>query len=308
MGNRSFQAAVILLWSGAMGWLVVSKVLPPLRVGEPPTYEASLPEDDQIACWELFWDERPMGWAASKTTRCAGGVIDVRSRLKLDEVPLEDFTPPLLKLLVREGVGKIDLDARSLLEINPLGRLSAIKSSIRTSKIRGAIFIAGRIEEGMLRLQIDAGGPPYTLEKSLPNTPVVSELSPQARLPDLHVGQSWTMPVFSPLNQLANPLEIVQAVVEREELLTWHDRKVRTWLVVYRSDSGAGMAAAALPRGRMWVRHDGLVLQQEVFLLERRLVFVRMTPEEALDYTSGLQLDWLDERASEDGPEAAAHD
>ena len=44
MGNLQFNVVVVLFWCTTMGWLVVAKILPPLRVGEPPNYASILQE------------------------------------------------------------------------------------------------------------------------------------------------------------------------------------------------------------------------------------------------------------------------
>ena len=38
MGNHPFNVIVVLFWLATMSWLIVAKVLPPMRVGEPPSY------------------------------------------------------------------------------------------------------------------------------------------------------------------------------------------------------------------------------------------------------------------------------
>ena len=56
---------------------------------------------------------------------------------------------------------------------------------------------------------------------------------------------------------------------------------MRTWLVVYRSESGNGADGSQKPRGQLWVRHDGTVLKQEVTVLGSNITFVRLADEEA---------------------------
>jgi hypothetical protein len=114
----------------------------------------------------------------------------------------------------------------------------------------------------------------------LPQDALVGDaLSPQTRLPKLRVGQTWTVPVYSPFRPPRCPLEILQATVERNEGITWNGRKVEAWLVVYSSDPGAGLDSAKTSRGKLWVRHDGTVLKQELMILSSRLSFVRLPSE-----------------------------
>src|SRR6185436_1668063 len=105
--------------------------------------------------------------------------------------------------------------------------------------------------------------------------------------PNLHLGQAWTIPVFSPFRP-NSPLEILQATVEAEEFIRWNGEVVPVWTVVYRRDAGSGIASAGKPRAKIWVRRDGLVLQQEVSLLNAELRFVRMSTSDAAKYLEQL--------------------
>src|SRR5690348_13075216 len=40
MYSRWFSVAVVLFWVATMGWLIHHKILPPLVVGDPPTYRS----------------------------------------------------------------------------------------------------------------------------------------------------------------------------------------------------------------------------------------------------------------------------
>ena len=76
MGNHPFNIIVILFWLATMTWLVVAKVLPPLRVGEPPTYGSILKDrekSERPACWSARFNDQSVGWAATKTVRRKDG-------------------------------------------------------------------------------------------------------------------------------------------------------------------------------------------------------------------------------------------
>ena len=88
--------------------------------------------------------------------------------------------------------------------------------------------------------------------------------SPQTLLPGLHTGQTWNVPIYSPLRPPKAPLEILQATVEGSEPILWDGQTEEVWLVVYRNDAGAGLRNNESPRGQLWVRRDGTVLKQEV--------------------------------------------
>jgi hypothetical protein len=104
-------------------------------------------------------------------------------------------------------------------------------------------------------------------------------LSPQDRLTQLHVGQTWTMPVYRPFPP-NSPVQMVQATVERNEIFVWNNHSLRAFQVVYRDDAGSGITIAREPIGKMWVREDGVVLQQEARIANMHFRFVRLPDEE----------------------------
>lgn len=299
VANRTFVLVVILLWASTTAWLVVSKILPPLLVGEPPTYRSTLSIDEPIVCWQLTWNDQPVGWAATRIARRPGGVQELHSRLVIDQLPLDELAPAWLGAVVRpllEQAGRIDMDARSRIEIDPLGNLSGLRCTVNLPEMPNAIRMRGQVENSRLKFQIQSGDFAYQTEKYLaPGALVTGEMSPQAELPGIRVGQKWTTPVYSVFRSPGNPVGIVQAEVEREEVLEWHGETIRCRVVVYRSDSGAAFSGGESPHGLLWVRHDGKVLQQEVLVFNSRLRFVRLPRAAARAYAGQLEQDWLAE-------------
>ncbi len=96
-------------------------------------------------------------------------------------------------------------------------------------------------------------------------------------MPGLHVGQTWTEPVYNPLNP-EGPLDVLQARVDRHDTRPWNGQAVDTVVVVYSSISDTSHA----PRGVLWVDREGNVLRQEMALplFDSRLVFDRIPPDE----------------------------
>ncbi|HEV3417256.1 MAG TPA: hypothetical protein VG056_10595, partial [Pirellulales bacterium] len=149
------------------------------------------------------------------------------------------------------------------------------------------IVMEGTIEGSQLKLRVDAGGANYSTERYMPRDALIGdELSPQARMPGLHLGQVWTVPVYNPLRPPDSPMEILQASVEGRETLMWNGSGVNTLLVVYRSDSGSTYGASRAPRGKMWVDDSGTVLRQEMDLLGSKLAFVRLPAEQRVRRSS----------------------
>ena len=93
MGNLHFNVVVVLFWCATMGWLVVAKIVPPLRVGEPPNYATILNEADDKTpvCWSIHLQNEAIGWAANKMVRRSDGITDLYSRVYLGELPWEEL-------------------------------------------------------------------------------------------------------------------------------------------------------------------------------------------------------------------------
>ena len=128
---------------------------------------------------------------------------------------------------------------------------------------------------------MQSGDLPYKLERHLPPNSLMSdELSPHVRMPGLRTGQSWTVPLYSPFRSPSSPIEILQAVVEREDNLTWGGRTQSCHVIVYRGDSGSGQAGNEI-RGRVWVDRQGIVLRQEIAIFRSHLHFIRLSDFEA---------------------------
>ncbi len=254
MGNRWFNAVIVLFWLSTMTWLLVAKVMPPLVIGEPPSYRSLYLDDgqqtDEPICWELAWNERPLGYALTLVRRTDSGVTEVRSYVHFRRLPLEEMAAPLFRALLRKvdkQLGPIQMDAESRLDIDPLGRLSMFRSTIHAPRaMDDPVVIRGQVNGPTLRISIEAGNI-EPIVRELPATALVGdELAPQARLPDLHVGQRWTLPVYSPLRSpnSAEPVEVLQATVEGYESVQIGDESHPSMTVVYRSDSGSILAGS----------------------------------------------------------------
>jgi hypothetical protein len=296
MGSSHFNVVVVLFWCATMTWLLVAKVLPPMRVGEPPGYLAIVQESEQDkpVCWAISLRERTIGWAANRLVRRKEGMAELSSRVYLAELPLEELTAGIGALLrpFLDELADWDLDKKTRLTIDPLGGLVGFDSQIRLGKIDDAIKIRGQIEGGILKLTVRTGDSPIRLDVDLPPRALLGDdLSPQTRLPGLRVGQSWTVPMYSPFQPPNKPLEILQATVERQDSLRWGGHTQACKVIVYRSDSGSSTAARDA-RARAWVADDGRVLRQEVAILRTHLHFVRLSDAQSDRVSSELGDDW----------------
>jgi len=266
-----------------MAWLVTDKVMPPLLVGDPPDHASNLAvsKDALPICWHVFWNDRRLGWAASRVSPGESGVKEIHSRVVLTQLPLKEMTPVWLRAFVSQ-IGNIDMDAHSLLEFDPLNRLSSFHTNVSIDDTTDAIQMSGRIVNSRLRLTVRSGELSYTVEKYLPSESLLgSDLSPHTYLPNLRVGQSWTVPVYSPFHPPTSPLDVLRATVEEEGILTWNGASEVTLIVVFHDDGGASYFSPHESRGKLWVRHDGTVLKQEVNVFNSVLSFERMSEEDS---------------------------
>ena len=293
MGSRLYNSVVVVFWMATMSWLVIDKVWPTLRVGEPPNYSTILGRDDKDppVCWAIRWNDRTTGWAASHVVRRNDGMSEMHSRVFIAHLPIDQLAPGWLGAIINPVLrkpGRLDMDAQSKLDIDPLGRLTGFDSSVRLANIPDALRMQGVIDGNRLKVTAQSADITWKTEKYIsPEALVGDALSPQARLPNLHVGQRWTMPVYSPFRPPNSPMEVLEATVERQEPIVWNGESVHALVVVYRSD--AGISLVGEPRGKLWVRADGLVLRQEVAMFNSHLEFTRLDAEAAGELARAIE-------------------
>lgn len=303
MYSRWSNVAVVVFWLITMGWLVEDKILPSLSVGEPPTYRSILSEEpahQEPVFWNVFLNGRPLGRAELSRRTLDQGVAELRSQVRLDGLPLAEITPGWMNSLMRLASGSrewaqlvLTVESDSRLEIDPLGRPMGFYSrtwlgerdSWPASGLRGMtspsgilqITLQGTVEGQQLKLKVRSGHLIYNTSAYLPADALISDaFSPQARLPNLKVGQSWAVPLYSPLHPPTAPMELMRATVVRREPISWGGQVVPTYLVDFSADPGGGMTGNQASRAKAWVGADGLVLKQEMTLLSARLTFERV--------------------------------
>ncbi len=302
MCNRWFSATVVILWLATMGWLVKEKVLPLMLVGEPPSVSKVIEAQRQkpVVGWKVLVDNQPLGWALTDTQLQRTGLTEVRGRVHFDTLPLEKMMPGLLQSVFRLIGGssdKLQFDARSVLTVD---RLRATRSvSIRrcgSTPANEVISVHGTVEGGQAELQVRVrSGPAEPVVIHLPSNALLSDAfspQPQTELPGLRTGQTWTVPVYSPLWPDKNKLEILRATVEGTQSIVWNGEVVSAWLVVYRSESGSGAGGSQKPRGQLWVRRDGTVLKQEATVFGSTITFVRLADKEAEKLAAAAGRQW----------------
>jgi hypothetical protein len=228
-----------------------------------------------------------IGWAASKIERRNDGISELYSRVYLGELPIAELAPGWLAGVLKPVLADLDgldVDKRSRFAIDPLGRLVEFESRIRLAELPDAIKVQGQIDGATLHLTISSGAFSAPVSRSIsPSSLLGDELAPNARMPGLRVGQTWTVPLYSPFRSPNNLLEIMQATVEREDPFRWDGKTTNTRVIVYRNDAGSGPSGGET-RGRTWVREDGVVLRQEVSVFRTPVQFDRLpeAPAEAI--------------------------
>lgn len=287
MHSRWFNIAVVLMWLTTTGWLVTKKIVPSLRIGDPPNYQRILGAQlaHPVVGWNILWNEHPLGWAVSVTSPMPERMTEVRSRIHFEQLPLEDIFPKVLRkwLSIPPGMTRMQVEAHNVMAFDPLGRLSRFESGIGLEPTQNLIKVQGMIEGAKMLLSIRYGeNIPKETEVSAPNASLLSDaMSPQGCLPGLRAGQSWTLQTYGPLREPDSPMELLHATVESHVRIPWEGRWVSTWLVVYRSDPGVGVGGSESIRGQQWVLFDGLVVRQEVRVLGSVIRFVRLGDDKA---------------------------
>lgn len=288
MYPRWFNLAVVALWLTSMGWLVTTKVMPSLLVGQPPSYSTILAAQrvEPPVGWTIMWNDRRLGWAVTKTKALPQAITEIRSLVHFDELPIDELIPDWLRAMVppmgRERF-QVPVESRSSLVFDPLGRLSRFESSVRIDVQEPFVKMRGTVDGAKMALWLRVGDlPPFEAEVAVPRDALMGDtLSPQSRLPGLREGQSWTVESYSPLRPPNSPKELLYASVESRLPFSWNGRTVSAFLVVYRTDAAEAVGGVGGTRGKLWVRTDGTVLKQQMSIFRSSMTFLRMDEREA---------------------------
>lgn len=279
MANRIFVFAVVALWLSSMSWLVVERILPSFYSGEPPIQEAY--EAGRAVAWEVQWQGRPVGHAASVRLPGVGGTTDLVNRVVLQDIPLMDLAPTWMRSAIGD-LGDITFDALTRIEFDSLGSFSAFDSRITINDVPSMLSISGRLEDSFLKLRFQSGDISYTTPVYLPDSKSLNELLfPDAKLPQMYVGRSWREEIYSPFHSPGNPVELVQAEVVSAEAIDFGGEPRRTLRIEYRTMSGSGVPQEARLQAESWVDPSGTVLRRDVYLGRSRLRFLRLMNDAA---------------------------
>ncbi|NBS32182.1 MAG: hypothetical protein EBS83_05070, partial [Planctomycetia bacterium] len=206
----------------------------------------------------------------------------VRSNLRLEHLPVDEIVPAWAQIFIGNVLAAhptITLEAAGRMKIDRYGHLRQFQSLVQVPNTKQQVKLEGSISDSnKVVVSLKAGGIHYETDRYLPdNVSIGDELSPQATMPGLYPGRTWTVPIYSPLRPGHKPMEILHAKVEGQETLHFDDQLVTTDIVNYRSD----MSDHHPPRSRMWVEPRGRVLKHEAVILGSKLQFVRCPDEVA---------------------------
>ena len=282
MANRVFVAAILTLWLGSMSWLMVDKILPSYYGGEAPM-AAGFDPGVHVA-WAVSWNGRSVGHAASIRTNGVSNTTNLKNRVVLDDVPLLDLVPALMRQVVGE-IGRMKLDANTTLEFDSLDNFSRFTSRVSINDISSILQLDGQVNGGFLDLKVKFNGVTYQPHVPIPNQRVLNEsLFPDAKLPYMYIGRRWEEEVYSPFRSPSSPVETLQAEVISEERIEYGGELVRVLRVEFRSAPGAGVTQDARLQAVAWVEaEDGLVLQHDVLIGNSKLRFERLPADEAAE-------------------------
>ena len=290
MANRVFVCAVIVLWLGSMSWLMIDKILPSLHEGEPPLaagFEPGVP-----VAWKVLWGDREVGYAASMRTPGVLGTTNLENRVILEDVPLLDLVPALMRQVVGD-IGSMKFDARTTLEFDSLDNFSKFESRVSINEVSRVLQLDGKVNGAFLDAKVKFGDVNYEPKVPIANHAALSEaLFPDAKLPYLYVGRRWSEEVYNPFQAPNAPIETVDVEVTGIETLSMDDENHRVMRVEFSGPPAPGVPEDARLQAIAWVRQsDGVVLRQDVLISTSRLRFDRLPDEEALKQGNKLLAD-----------------
>jgi hypothetical protein len=273
MGNRIFVGVVVLLWVGAMSWLMVDRILPPFFNGDPPGHGRLI--SDEPVCWEIQYSGDTVGHAVSQAVPGALGTTEVHSRFLLEGIEIRRLAPQWMSTLVR-GIGEISLDIRSRMTVDSLQNLSSFETRVRLNDLPLVMKVTGKVEGADLKLKIQSGEVTHTASYPVPKQSLLaSELIPESKLLSVYVGRKWQQEVYSPFRPPTDSLEMLQAEVVEEVWLEQRGERKRARKIEFRAMSPAGVATENTLRAVVWVGDDGVVLRQDLHVMDAKLRFER---------------------------------
>jgi hypothetical protein len=286
MGNRIFVGVVVVLWAGTMSWLMMARILPPFFHGDPPTHGALIRSEP--TCWEIIYGDKPVGHAVSQAVPGALGTTEIHSRVMLKGIEVKELAPQWMGGLLRV-LGEISLDTRSTFFLDSLGNLSSFTTKVWLNDLPIVMRVQGKVVGAELKLKIQSGDVTHEVSYPVPAySGLTNEFIPDPKLLQVYVGRKWQQEVYSPFRPPGNSLEIMQAEVVEERSIEHRGERLHARKIEYRSLSAAGVSTDNTLHAVVWVADDGVVLRQDVYLMDVKLRFERCMEPQMLEMAAQL--------------------
>jgi hypothetical protein len=161
--------------------------------------------------------------------------------------------------------------------LDSLNNLSSFSTKVRLNDLPVIMRVRGKVDGAELKLTIQSGDATHSpVSYPIPaNSSLTSELIPDSKMLQVYVGRKWQQEVYSPFRSPGSSLEILEAEVVEERDIDHRGERMRARKIEYRSLSAAGVTADNRLRAVVWVAEDGMVLRQDVYLMDAKLRFER---------------------------------
>lgn len=302
MKKLPYQALVFIAWLGAMTWLVWFKVLPAFIGGDAPGYadEIANAETAVDVCWKVHWNDEFVGYAISRPLQLNDDETELRGVVALRDLPVKEMSQkllgPLAAVVPFGNDMKINLTIANRMRFREQSEVQNFDTSVSMAGMPRLIRIHGeRIENNQIEIAAKlsaSGGEATELVRETIQIPrgesLDNGLAPRTRMLDLKIGQSWTIPVYRPFPP-NSPVEIMQARVERYELIHSRGEAINAKRVAYRNQAGTGIGAAREPVAIIWVDDNGVVVQQEITISGLVFKFTLARDDEQAEQAAQLE-------------------
>lgn len=300
METAHFKVFVLVFWLASMTWLLMTKMLP-LSL-EPPQgdgqYFASPQVDSASGRWLISAQGDDVGWTEMRARRLDDGTIEVSSELQLEHLRLEDVAKEIFRgwsALLKyvqwpEARGEFSLQAATQILLATDGALQRWEMNVGLLDASDRIRIVGEREGDQMHVRICLVPPKSDHPTATPTSTevlfhtridlprealTVDSFAPQPRLCNLRVGDRWRFQSYQAFPPSSAP-HIVEANVERTELLVWDSDIQSTFVVQFRDVSGNRPTVAEGAYSTLWVLSDGTVVKQLTRFATLELGFQRV--------------------------------
>lgn len=278
-----YFTAVLLFWGVSTSWLLCSQVAPFWFTVRPDTYDEELSELNGGAPlrWAIYWNDREVGWSETRAVRSESGLQQLQHEIELRDISMSDTSSELLGHIAgsllngwNEHIPNIDIKASSTLEFDAQSSLQNFTTDVVLQDTSTVLRVEGTVTGNELTVWvlIPTDDPSHRWRELLrrtirfrPTDRMADAFSPSVRYSKLKVGDEWTLPIYR-LFPPNNPIQLVRASVQNEELIEWNGNSHLAKVIVLLPYSGQTPTVSQQQLGRMWVNQYGTVLQQEARL------------------------------------------